>query len=114
MIEETILNYLNNSDDLGAPVYMEIPETPPARFYLLEKTGGALNNHISSSTFVIQSYGESLYDTADMNSEIKEVMIYGLIEEDEIVSVNLNSDYNYTDTQTKRYRYQAVFDIVHY
>lgn len=114
MIEETILNYLNASNDLSAPVLMEIPGTTPTTFYLLEKTGSAFNNHIYSSTFVIQSYGETLYETACMNDEIKEVMLYGLLEEEQIVSVSLNTDYNYTDTQSKRYRYQAVFDIIHY
>ena len=33
---------------------------------------------------------------------------------DEVSKVSLNSDYNFTDAATKRYRYQAVFDIIHY
>ena len=41
-------------------------------------------------------------------------MEYNAIALEQIVSVSLNSDYNYTDTTTKEYRYQAVFDIVHY
>ncbi len=113
VIEEIILNYLN-SQELDAPVVMEIPKSYPSRLYVLEKTGSVFSNHIYTSTFVIQSYGESLYDAAVMNDNIKELMVYGLIDEPEIVSVGVNSDYNFTDTQTKRYRYQAVFDIVHY
>jgi hypothetical protein len=38
----------------------------------------------------------------------------GLLSEHDVLSVELNSNYNYTDTSTKEYRYQAVFDIRHY
>lgn len=112
MIEKTLLDYLNIAADY--PVHMEIPQNPPTRFYILEKTGGSQTNHICNSTFVIQSYAESLYEAARMNEIIKEIMLYESIENDEIASVRLNSDYNFTDSATKRYRYQAVFDITHY
>lgn len=54
-----------------------------------------------------------MYHAAVLNEEVKAVMEQA-IELDEIVSVQLNSDYNYTDTTTNRHRYQAVFDITHY
>lgn len=114
MIEEIILNYLNNSEELGATVYMETPRTIPSEYFLLEKTGSAFSNHIYTSTFAIQSYAETLYDAALANEAIKELMLYGLNEEAEVVSVSLNSDYNYTNPTTKQYRYQAVFEVVHY
>lgn len=113
MIEEIIINYLI-SCDLGAPVYAEIPKNPPSAFFIVEKTGGAMTNHIENSTIAIQSYADSMYEAAEANELIKDAMIYGLIDEPEIASVELNSDYNYTDTQSKKYRYQAVFEIVHY
>ena len=112
MIEKTLLDFLNIVADY--PVYMEIPQNPPTRFYILEKTGGSQTNHICNSTFVIQSYAESLYEASLMNDAIKDIMIYQSIENDEIASVKLNSNYNFTDSTTKRYRYQAVFDITHY
>ena len=37
-----------------------------------------------------------------------------IIELDDISKCELNSDYNYTDTNRKKYRYQAVFDIVYF
>lgn len=112
MIEEVILDFLEFN--MSYPVYMEIPKSSPSKFYIVEKTGSSRDNHINSSTFAIQSYAETLYDAALMNEELKQVILGGLIEEDLITKVELNSDYNYTDTTTKRYRYQAVFDIVHY
>lgn len=111
MIELTILNHLKTK--LSVPVYLEEPETKPARYVLLEKTGSGRSNRLGSSTFAFQSYAESLYEAAALNEQTK-AAVDSLIELKEIASVRLNSDYNYTDTATKRYRYQAVFDIYHY
>lgn len=111
MIEETILNYL--SDALEVPVRMEVPQEPPGRFVVLEKTGTGKTNCIPRATFAVQSYGASLLEAARLNEQVKQAM-ESLDERDEIASVKLNTDYPYPDTRTKRYRYQAVFDITHY
>lgn len=113
MIEVTILNYLNSVEGL-APTKMEVPPTPPTRFYVLDKTGGDLDDHIKHSTFAVQSYAPTKYEAAQMNESVKEAMLNGLLALDDIVDVDLNSDYDYTDTQENRYRYQAVFDVTHY
>lgn len=112
MIEKVVLDYL--SSNVTEAVSMEVDKTMPEEFYVLEKTGSSEDEGIFHSTFVIQSYAGTLYRAAEMSEEIRGLMVYGLIEEPEIVSVELNSEYNFTDTATKKYRYQAVFDIVHY
>lgn len=112
MIEEILHNYLG--DSLSVPVYLEVPKDYPSRYYVIERTGGAQVNHIKSATVAIKSYGESMYDAALMNEELKEVMLETIPTYGEIASVRLNSDYNFTDTTTKQYRYQAVFDIKYY
>lgn len=113
MIEVVLLDFLKESG-LEAPVYSEVPKEPPSSFYTIEKTGSSLNNHIYSSTFAIQSYGASLYEAASMNEALKNVMLDGFLANPLVSNVELNSDYNFTDITEKRYRYQAVFDIVHY
>jgi hypothetical protein len=55
----------------------------------------------------------SLCGAALLNEKVKEKM-EKITELDDICKCDLNSDYNYTDTNRKKYRYQAVFDIVHY
>ena len=65
----------------------------------------------------IQSYENSMQKAAELNEEVKHWMLdgmEGLITLNEVAQVQLNSDYNYTDTTTKEYRYQAVYDIIHY
>lgn len=111
MIEKIVYDYL--SEALTVPVRLEVPENPPERFVLLEKTGSGVENHIYSATIAVQSWAETLFEAAELNEQVKAAMDE-IVRLPEICRCRLNSDYNFTDTATKRYRYQAVFDIVHY
>lgn len=113
MIEETVKIYLENNG-LSAPVWMEKPKNPPSDYFIVEKTGGDMENHIFNSTIVVQSYAKSKYEAAKANEQVIDLMVYGLINEPDISKVELNGNYDYTDVQSKGYRYQAVFDITHY
>lgn len=111
MIEETVMNYLQ--DTLDVPAFMEKPVHPGEKYIVLEKTSGGRKNYIDTATVAIQSYAGSLYEAAVLNDKVKKAMfeIEALPEVSECV---LNSDYNFTDTSTKEYRYQAVFDFTYY
>lgn len=111
MIELTILKYL--AEHLEVPVFLEHQEHPPKNFVIFEKLSGGYTNKLHSASFAFQSYGESMYEAARLNEEVKKVVL-DMIELDEFSRIKLNSDYNYTDTSTKRYRYQAVFDMNYY
>ena len=110
MIEKIVLDYLN--DALNVPVYMEMPENKPDRFVLIEKTGSSRENHIDFATITIQSYAESLYYAGALDEDVKQAMD-DIIALDTVSRAELNSDYNFTDTETKKYRYQAVYDLVY-
>lgn len=110
MIEKILYDFL--TECLTVPVYLEKRETS-GRFVVIEKTGSANTNRLDSATFAMQSYGDSMYEAAALNEQLKDVMQDALTL-DEIASVNLNSDYNFTDTTTKKYRYQAVYDLTYY
>ena len=109
MIEKIILDYLN--DKAPVPAYMEKPETEPTQYILIEKTVSGRANHIDSATIALQSYADSLFDAASLNEKVKAIM-YDIDELDEVFSVRLVRDYNFTDTTKKKYRYQAIFDLV--
>lgn len=108
MIEKTILDYL--SEKLSCPVVME-RNGHTAPFVLLEKTGSGRTDRINSATIAVQSYGESLYKTAELNEQVKTELNHITEELDAVSRCALNSDYNFTDTDTKEYRYQALFDF---
>ena len=118
MIEKTIYDYLSArvpSEENPVGVYMEIPAgggTPP--FVVIQKTGGGMvDGVVSQATLAIQSYGATLYEAAQVNELVKALMAQS-VSLAEVARCRLNSDYNYTDTASKAYRYQAVFDIIHY
>lgn len=118
MIEKTLISYLIDKTQAGSNVYAERPNDIPEKYILIQKTGSSVEDMIPTSTIAIQSIsdsmqGGSLLDAMDLNEDVKEAMAY-LEEESDIVRVRLNSDYNFTDDSTKEYRYQAVYDIIHY
>lgn len=112
MIETLIKDYLTKKLDVG--VYLFKPSKKPTSFVLIEKTGsGQKGRGLYEATLAIQSYGSSMYQAAKLNEKVK-VAMQDIVNLSDVSKVTLNSDYNYTDTSTKQYRYQAVFDLVHY
>lgn len=115
MIETLIKDYLQTA--LGVSVYLALPESVPnpsnANFVVMERTGSSIENMIMTSTFAFQSYGNSLYDAAELNKRVL-AAVFNIVELDDITRVRLNGDYNFTSPTDKRYRYQAVFEITHY
>ena len=110
LIEATVIRHL--SAKLGSPdVYAERPKTPPARYWLIEKTSADEENHIVRATIAVQSISSgSLLEAARMSKAAEQAM-RELIEVDDVGRSKLNAAYNFTDPETKEYRYQAVFDI---
>lgn len=117
-IEELVIQYLGTKLD-PVPVLASVPESNPnpadnpLQFYVIEKTGSSLSNHIHTSTITVQSYAGSKLEAIRLNSKMIDAML-NMIELDKVTRVELNSDYDYTDTSTKQPRYQAVFVITHY
>lgn len=118
MIEKILISYLIGKTSAANDVYAERPNTIPEKYILIQKTGSNVEDMITTSTIAIQSIsdsmqGGSLLDAMDLNEDVKEAM-EAIIELNDVVKVELNSDYNYTDDSTKEYRYQAVYQITHY
>lgn len=111
MVEKIVKDYLQSS--LGIPVRLEEEDDLGNEYVLIEKTGSSTGKHIASATLAVQSFSTSLYGAATLNERVKAAM-EKIIELDDISKCELNSDYNYTDTNRKKYRYQAVFDIVYF
>ncbi len=111
MIERMVLDYLEK--ELDVDVFMEHAPDMPKEYVLIEKTGSSRENYIEHATIALKSVSDSLYGAAELNEEVKKKM-------DEIVKLNqisrskLNSDYNFTDPSTKKYRYQAIYDLVYF
>lgn len=111
MIEDTVLEFL--AEGLEVPAMLEVPDKPPGSFIVVEKTGSGCTNYIRRASIAVQSYGTTLLEAARLDDRVVERM-QALVQLDGIGSCKLLRDYNFTDTDTKRYRYQAVFEVVYY
>lgn len=111
MIEKIVQGYLNKK--MTVPAYLEKPEKEPAEYVLIEKTGGSKENYLKSASIALQSHADSLFRACELNEEVKTVM-EGIVTLDEVTKVKLVRDYNFTDTTKKKYRYQAIYELVHY
>lgn len=113
MIETILMNALE--EGTGVPAFMEMPENPPQRFFVIEKTGGGQRGYQQrTAVMAVQSYGESLLSAAQLNEQALDLLRDLAFTEETVITCEMNSSYNFTDTRTKRYRYQAVFDLVYF
>ena len=110
MIEKTVIGYLDGLD--GLPAYAERPENPPDEYLIIEKVGGGKDNRIDRATIAVQSYAGSLFRAAEICGKVERAM-EEITDLETISKCKLNTSYNYTDTESKKYRYQAVFDLVY-
>lgn len=108
MIELTVLTYLTSK--LSVPVYMEIPERMPEKFVVIEKASSQIKNKIKNTSFICQSYADSLEDACKLNDELN-AALQDIVELNEIGGSHPDGGYNFTDTDLKKYRYQLTCDI---
>lgn len=110
IIEVYLIEYLTN--ELGIPIYGQEEDAEDGSYVVIEKLGSYVENFTRHATIALKSYGTTLLESAELNERVKEAMD-DIIKKPEISCSKLNSDYNYTDTTTRKYRYQAVYDLVY-
>ena len=110
IIEVYLIEYLTK--ELGVNVYGQEEDAEDGSYVVIEKLGSYVENFTRHATIALKSYGTTLLESAELNERVKSAMD-DIIKKPEISFSKLNSDYNYTDTTTKKYRYQAVYDLVY-
>lgn len=113
MIAKKVLDYLISAfTEAGTYVGMEAPERL-SNYVIIDQTGSRRTNHIVTTTLAIQSYGDTLYNAMVLNDAVKAAMD-SFAELNDVIRVELETDYNFTNTASKQYRWQAVYLITHY
>jgi hypothetical protein len=109
MIEEIVLNYLSKNLD----VFVGLEEPSKVQEYvIIEKTGSSCSDFVMSATIALKSHADTLHKAAKLNEAVKSAM-NNIVSLGEVSSSKLHTDYNFTDTTKKKYRYQAVYDLVY-
>ena len=110
IIEVYLIEYLTK--ELGINVYGQEEDAEEGSYVVIEKLGSYVEDFTRHATIALKSYGATLLESAELNECVKSAMD-DIIKKPEISYSKLNSDYNFTDTTTKKYRYQAVYDLVY-
>lgn len=111
LIEELTVMYL--SGRMPVRVSGSVPSPMPERFITVARTGGSETNHIRAATIAVKCWSGISKDDAARLCDNAEKAMKEFISLPEISRCSLNSSYENTDEKTKRWRYQAVFDIVY-
>lgn len=112
MVEKIVYDYLNDNGPL--PAFMERPETAPAEYSLIEKTGENIRDQITTATIAVQVYGKTLFRAAEYCNEVVALMRQLPYYSGAVSAVKVNTTGNFTDVANKKYRYQAVFLVTYY
>ncbi len=111
-IEEYLLNKFIAEFDY--PTFLEYPDGLTAPFIVIDVTGvKPLGPSVYQAVVAFQSYAQSKYETSELNRAVIETA-KELIKNDEIGAADLDTYTPYPDVLRKKYRYQAVFNIVYY
>jgi hypothetical protein len=110
-IEEFVVSYLNTMLP-DVPASGDAPAEKPDEFITVEKTGERVKNYIPKATVVVESWAQSRTEARVLSGRVRNAML-GIMGEAQVMSCQLNSEYNYPSEETKRARYQQSFDIVY-
>ncbi|WP_290172133.1 hypothetical protein [uncultured Dubosiella sp.] len=108
LAEKLILDYLSK---VLPDILVTLETSTDSNYVLIERVGGLESDGVARVSFAIQSYGKTLLEACALNDRVKSAM-RNIINLNPVSKVDLDSDYNWTDETTKKYRYQAVYDLV--
>ena len=111
IIEAIVRDYLKEL--VQVPVYIETPAEPPDSYIAIDKTGGGETEHLRNARILIDSYGKSRLEAAELHETVISAMSE-IIALDCIGGYDLNEEQYNPDLDTKRPRYQLYCDIIYY
>lgn len=111
-IESLVVNWLDTLVDSGWPVSGDKPKTLPAKFILVDRTGGPREAMVlDRAEILIEVYHKSSRITAaEMADQIADAIIE-LEDVENITHASVNSLVNLDDTLAQYHRYQIYCDI---
>lgn len=109
-IEKIVYNYLKAKN---LPAFVGEPSEKPTTRHIIYKTNHNKNNHLSTATIVIWSYGSSLVNASDNDKNLRDAM-EEIIALNSVSSCTLENSFNDTRTGSKEFRYRSEFNLVFY
>lgn len=112
MIEKIIIEHLEAA--LDVPVYVMMPDVLPQEFVVIDRTGTSIENRITTTSIVIDSYSSvSTLAAAELADAVNSAMDE-LNNDANVAGCHMENCIKYTDVVRKIPRYQSTFAITHY
>ena len=112
MIEVKMRKYLEDSLT-KVPVYMEYPKNPTKKFIVLQLADAGRVNYIDAATFFVTVYADSLYSTAELKEQVKDIL-FNAISLPSISSATMGQERAGTDSANHVYKYDLTFNFYYY
>lgn len=113
-LEAVVISWLRDLVP-GYPASSDTPKNLPARFILVERTGGAREAMLGDNAeILIEVYDkESRYDASEIANFIGDHIMQLCEEYENVTHTSVNSIISLDDTQKQYHRYQIYCDIFH-
>lgn len=95
----------------GVPCYGQVPETRPASFTDVSRTGGGVDNFIDRPVVAVRCWAQSPYEAEALALKVRDAVLTGIGEIPQVHGASVNSG-PYDSTESSRQpSMQVVFDI---
>lgn len=114
MVEALIVEWLNTESALvndGFEAFMDVPETRPARFITVERTGGPEGLITGSPMLAVQVWAKYRFEAASFATRLA-VELQKLVLLPWVARVQVSSVYNFPDPDSGQARYQITVELV--
>lgn len=113
MTSMTIEQYLIEKLESVAPAYAEKPEDATGQYLVVDVISAGESNCIKRSTVAVRCYADSLAEASELNHQVRDYMST-LWQQPEIARCKINTEYALNSITMMQYRYQSIYDIIHY
>lgn len=100
--EKTVIAYL--AQELGIPVYADVPETrPKTRFITVEQTGGTSTLYTQRCSVAIQVWAKTRFEASELAQRVHDIMP-NMVVCDDVMHVETGVPYNFPLQDSPRYQ----------
>ena len=98
-------------DQVGVPCYAQVPETRPASFCDISRTGGGAGIGIDRPVVAVRCWADTAYNAEQLALKVRDAMALRAGEMPGVWGARVNSGPYYSTESTRQPSSQVVFDV---
>lgn len=109
-VEQALIEWIPGR--VGAPCYAEPPETRPAAFVTVERTGGGSSLGVDRPSVAVQAWGATRAEASALAASLREALVLDSWQIPEVCRCSVASSYSFPDPDSRMARYQLDVEMV--